>query len=63
MHVALAAETDDPAFAPEVADDEVSPRWTKDAAEQIERGMSELERARQTLSPERQALAEFRSLA
>ena len=32
--------------------------WAKDAAEQIERGMSDLERARQTLGPERQALAD-----
>ena len=58
MHVALAAETDDPAFAPEVADDEVIAGWTKDAAEQIERSMGELERARPSLSPERQALAD-----
>ena len=58
MHVALAAETNDPAFAPEVADDEVVSGWAKDAAEQIERGMSDLERARQTLGPERQALAD-----
>ena len=63
MHVALAAETDDPAFAPEVADDEVIAGWTKDAAEQIERSMGELERAKPNLSPERQALAGFRALA
>jgi maltose alpha-D-glucosyltransferase / alpha-amylase len=58
MHVALAAETNDLAFAPEVADDEVISGWVKDAAEQIERSMGELERAKQTLSPERQGLAE-----
>ena len=58
MHVALAADTNDPAFAPEVADDEVVSSWAKDAGEQIERGMSDLERARQTLGPERQALAD-----
>jgi maltose alpha-D-glucosyltransferase / alpha-amylase len=58
MHVALGAETDDPAFAPEVADDEVIAGWTKDAAEQIERSMGELERAKPTLSPERLALAD-----
>jgi maltose alpha-D-glucosyltransferase / alpha-amylase len=58
MHVALAAETNDSAFAPEVADDEVISGWVKDAAEQIERSMGELERAKQTLSPERQALAD-----
>ena len=58
MHVALAAETNDPAFAPEVVDDEVISRWTKDAGEQIERGLNDLERAKQTLDPERQALAD-----
>jgi maltose alpha-D-glucosyltransferase / alpha-amylase len=58
MHVALAAEADDPAFAPEVADDAVIAGWMKDAAEQIERSMGELERAKQNLSPERQALAD-----
>jgi maltose alpha-D-glucosyltransferase / alpha-amylase len=58
MHVALAAETNDSAFAPEVADDEVISGWVKDAAEQIERSMGELERAKQTLSPERQGLAD-----
>ena len=57
MHVALAAETNDPAFAPEVVDDGVVCRWAKEAAEQIERGLNDLERARQTLDPERQALA------
>ena len=31
MHVALAADTNDPAFAPEVADDEVVSSWAKDA--------------------------------
>jgi maltose alpha-D-glucosyltransferase / alpha-amylase len=56
--VALAAETNDSAFAPEVADDEVISGWVKDAAEQIERSMGELECAKQTLSPERQALAD-----
>ncbi len=58
MHVALAAETNDPAFAPEVVDDGVICRWAKEAAEQIERGLNDLERARQTLDPERQALAD-----
>jgi maltose alpha-D-glucosyltransferase / alpha-amylase len=58
LHVALAADTNDSAFAPEVADDEVISGWVKDAAEQIERSMGELERAKQTLSPERQGLAE-----
>jgi maltose alpha-D-glucosyltransferase/alpha-amylase len=58
MHVALAAETNDLAFAPEVADDEVISGWVKDASEQIERSMGELERAKQALSPERQALAD-----
>ena len=58
MHVALAVDTNDPAFAPEVADDEVVSSWAKDAGEQIERGLSDLERARQTLGPERQALAD-----
>jgi maltose alpha-D-glucosyltransferase / alpha-amylase len=58
MHVALAAETNDPAFAPEVVDDGVVCRWAKEAAEQIERGLNDLERARQTLDPERQALAD-----
>jgi maltose alpha-D-glucosyltransferase / alpha-amylase len=58
MHVALAAETNDSAFAPEVADDEMISGWVKDAAEQIERSMGELERAKQTLSPERQGLAD-----
>ena len=37
MHIALGAETDDPAFVPEVASDEVVSRWTKDASEQIDR--------------------------
>src|SRR5262245_32357780 len=58
MHVALAAETNDPAFAPEVVDDGVVCRWAKEAAEQIERGLNDLDRARQTLDPERQALAD-----
>jgi maltose alpha-D-glucosyltransferase/alpha-amylase len=58
MHVALAAETDDPAFAPQVADDEVVSRWAKDASEQIDRAVSELERAKPTLIPERQALVD-----
>ena len=58
MHVALAAETNDPGFAPEVVDDGVVCRWAKEAAEQIERGLNDLERARQTLDPERQALAD-----
>jgi maltose alpha-D-glucosyltransferase / alpha-amylase len=58
MHVALAADTNDPAFAPEVADDKVVSSWAKDAGERIERGMSDLERARQTFGPERQALAD-----
>ena len=58
MHVALAAETNDPAFATEVVDDGVVCRWAKEAAEQIERGLNDLERARQTLDPERQALAD-----
>ena len=58
MHVALAAETNDPAFAPEVVDDGVICRWAKEAAEQIERGLNDLERARQTLDFERQALAD-----
>src|SRR5258708_8237161 len=58
MHVAVAADTNDAASAPEVADDEVVSSWAKDSGEQIERGMSDLERARQTLGPERQALAD-----
>ena len=58
MHVALAAETDDPAFAPKVAGDEVIAGWVRDAAEQIERSMGELERAKPNLSAERQALAD-----
>jgi maltose alpha-D-glucosyltransferase/alpha-amylase len=58
MHVALAAPTNDSAFAPEVVDDGVVSRWAKDAAEQIERGLNDLERARETLDPERQALAD-----
>jgi maltose alpha-D-glucosyltransferase/alpha-amylase len=58
MHVALAAETNDPAFAPEVVDDGVVNRWAKNAAEQIEHGLNNLERARETLDPERQALAD-----
>jgi maltose alpha-D-glucosyltransferase/alpha-amylase len=58
MHVALAAETNDLAFAPEVPDDAVISNWVKDASEQIERSMGELERAKQTLSPDRQALAD-----
>ncbi len=58
MHVALAAETNDPAFTPEVADDKVISRWVKDATEQVERSMGELERAQAALNPERQALAD-----
>jgi maltose alpha-D-glucosyltransferase / alpha-amylase len=58
MHITLAAETNDPAFAPQVADDEVVSRWAKDASEQIERAMSELERAKPTLSAERQSLVD-----
>src|SRR6185312_16961310 len=49
MHVALSAETNDSAFAPEVVDDAVVRRWADEAAEQIERGLNDLERARQTL--------------
>ena len=59
MHVALAAETDDPSFAPEVASDGVVSRWVKDASEQIDRAMSDLERAKQTLSPEQQTFVDF----
>ena len=58
MHIALGAETDDPAFVPQVADDEVVSRWTKDASEQIDRAVIELERAKPSLSPERQALVD-----
>ena len=58
MHVALAAQTNDPAFAPEVVDNDVVGRWAKDATEQVERGLNDLERAKQTLDSERQALAD-----
>jgi maltose alpha-D-glucosyltransferase/alpha-amylase len=58
MHVALAAETNDPAFAPEVVDDGVVSRWAKDAGQQIEHGLNDLEHARQTLDPELQTLAD-----
>ena len=62
MHVALAADTNDPAFAPEVADDEVVSSWAKDAGEQIERGMSDLERARQNSRSRAPGARRFRSL-
>ncbi len=58
MHVALSAQTNDPAFTPEAVDDDVVGRWAKDAAEQVERGLNDLEQAKQTLDAERQALAD-----
>jgi maltose alpha-D-glucosyltransferase/alpha-amylase len=58
LHAALAAETDDPAFAPIVAGDELVSDWARDAANQIERGLKDLEREKRSLDPSLLTLAD-----
>jgi maltose alpha-D-glucosyltransferase/alpha-amylase len=58
LHAALAAETDDPAFAPIVASDELVLDWARGAANQIERGLKDLEREKHNLDPSLLTLAD-----
>jgi maltose alpha-D-glucosyltransferase/alpha-amylase len=58
LHAALAADTDDPAFAPIIAGDELVSGWARDAANQIERGLKDLESEKSSLDPSLLTLAD-----